>query len=190
MYADSNDTTVGFDRPDVRAQTLDQWLPQVYDELHAVAARYLSQERRDHTLQPTALIHEVFVKLSNADRLTWNDRGHFLATAAAVMRHVLVNHARARRTTKRGGDRIRLSMDEAAAIFEARSTDLLVLDEALEKLAAMDRQQARIVELRFFGGLTVSETAEALHLAVRTVEREWSTARAWLRREIESRLAE
>jgi len=159
-------------------------LPQVYDELHLLAERYLFCERPDHTLQPTALIHEVYLRLSEQSKSPWRNRDHFVAIAARAMRQVLVNHALRHRAKKRGGGWREAALDEALAIFEERSVDLLALHEALENLAEFDPRQCRIVELRFFGGLSVEGAAQVLGLSERTVEREWSMARAWLRREL------
>ncbi|HEY3244806.1 MAG TPA: sigma-70 family RNA polymerase sigma factor [Phycisphaerae bacterium] len=160
-------------------------LPLVYDELRAVAARYLSQEHPGHTLEPTALVHEVYLKLADQHRAKWKSRAHFLAVAAQAMRRILINHAKSRGRLKRGGpDALRVPLDDAFAAFETRAIDLEALDEALQRLAAMDSAQARIVELRFFGGLSVDETAEVLGVSPRTVHREWDLAKAWLRGEV------
>lgn len=164
--------------------SVEKLLPEVYDELHSLAERYLFGERRDHTLQPTALIHEVYLKLSANHQPNWNDRSHFVAIAARAMREVLVNHAIRHKAQKRGGDWREVALDEALTIFEDRSVDLLALNEALQKLAEIDPRQARIVELRFFGGLGVRGVAQVLNLGVRTIVREWRVARAWLRREV------
>lgn len=171
-------------RVSVDDASVEKLLPEVYDELHALAERYLFSERRDHTLQPTALIHEVYLKLSADCPPSWNNRSHFVAIAARAMREVLVNHAIRNKAKKRGGDWREVALDEAVTIFEDRSVDLLALNEALQKLAENDPRQARIVELRFFGGLGVRGVAQVMNLGVRTVVREWRVARAWLRREI------
>jgi RNA polymerase sigma-70 factor, ECF subfamily len=154
----------------------------VYDELRNLAAAYLRRERVDHSLQPTAVVHEAFLKLIDADSLKANDRKHFFALAATMMRRVLVEHARTRNAVKRGGGQHRLSLSG----IQASDPDLEVvaLDEALTKLAAFDERQSRIVELRFFGGLTVDEVAESLNISKRTVEGDWTLARAWLHREL------
>lgn len=165
-------------------------LPQVYDELHLLAERYLFCERPDHTLQPTALIHEVYLRLSEQPKSPWKDHEHFIAIAARAMRQVLVNHAIRHRAKKRGGGWREAALDEALAIFEERSVDLIALHEALEKLAEFDGRQSRIVELRFFGGLSVSGVAQVLKLSERTIEREWGMARAWLRRELDAETGE
>jgi RNA polymerase sigma factor (TIGR02999 family) len=166
-------------------RAVDELLPLVYEQLHGLAERHLRGERPGHTLQPTALVHEVYLKLVGSPGARWRNRAHFVAIATRAMRQVLVTHALRRRTAKRGGRRNAVALDDAVALFEERSTDLLALDEALTKLAQIDAQQSRIVELRFFGGLTVAETAEVTGVPTRTVEREWTVARAWLRREIE-----
>jgi len=173
-------------------QAAERLFPLVYRELRALAGRYLGHQRPGHTLQPTALVHEAYVKLvSSADRedggrqgLSWSDRGHFFATAALAMRQILVNHAKSRGRQKRGGGRAQLILDEAAVLVEARAIDLIALDEALTRLAERDPQQARIVDLRFFAGLSVDETARMLDVSERTVHRDWGTARLWLRGEI------
>ncbi|MHC4698114.1 MAG: sigma-70 family RNA polymerase sigma factor [Planctomycetota bacterium] len=159
-------------------------LPLVYGELRVLADRYLRNERVDHTLQATALVHEAYLRLGKGEPVKWENRGHFFRVAAAVMRHILVNHARDRARLKRGGDRRKLPLDDAVAVFEERALDLVALDEALTRLAAFDTRLSRVVELRFFGGLTVDETAEVLGVSPRTVQAGWSTAKLWLLREI------
>jgi RNA polymerase sigma factor (TIGR02999 family) len=167
------------------AAAAERLLPLVYEELRAIAASHLRHERAGHTLQPTALVHEAYVRLIDQTSVRWNGRSHFLAVAAMAMRRVLVNHARDRRRLKRGGPEMkRVPLDDAVGVLEERAGDLEALDGALTRLAAMDPQQARIVELRFFGGLTAPETAEAMGISERTVHREWSLARAWLRGEV------
>jgi RNA polymerase sigma-70 factor (ECF subfamily) len=160
-------------------------MPLLYEELHAQAQRYLSREARDHTLQPTALVHEAYLKLVDQSRVQWQGRSHFLAVGAQIMRRVLVDHARGRKRLKRGGDRERIALDEGLALSVNRDEDLLAVDEALKKLADLDPRQARIVELRFFAGMTVAEVAEVLDVSKRTVEAEWTAVRAWLRRELD-----
>jgi RNA polymerase sigma factor (TIGR02999 family) len=159
-------------------------LPLVYDELHAIAAGYLRRERADHTLQPTALVNEAYLRIAKRDAPAWKDRRHFYRAAAAVMRSILVNHARDRRRQKRGGQGQRLPLDESLAAFEERAIDLISLDDALTRLAALDRRQSELVELRFFAGLELREIAELLGIAERTVQADWALARAWLRREL------
>ena len=165
-------------------RALDQVTPLVYEELRHQAARYLRRERPGHTLQTTALINEAYLRLIDAREVHWQSRTHFFAIAANLMRRVLVDHARRRDADKRGGPHVRVQLDEALAVADEADIDLLAIDEALDKLAAIDPQQARVVELRFFSGLNVEETAAALGVSPKTVKRDWSVARAWLRREI------
>lgn len=166
------------------ARPVDELVPLVYDELRRVAARYLRRESPGNSWQPTALVHEVFLKLAAQHRVDWQGRTHLLAIGAQAMRRILVDHAKRKRRVKHGGGRKRIDLDPAAALSSQRDEDLLAVDEALEKLAGIDRRQAAIVELRFFGGMTVEEVAEALDLSKRTVESEWTVVRAWLRREL------
>jgi RNA polymerase sigma-70 factor, ECF subfamily len=166
-------------------QSLDSLLPIVYQELRRLAASYLRRERSGQTLQPTALVHEAYLRLMKDKPDRWQNRAHFCAIAAHSMRQILIERARARGTLKRGGAQPRVTFDEALVAGGQRSFDLLALDEALERLAAFDPEQARLVELRFFGGLTVDETAEAMSISPATVKRHWSVARAWLARELE-----
>ena len=164
---------------------LDRLMPLVYAELRAIAGRYLSHESPDHTLQSTALVHEAYLKLIGQDRVEWQNRAHFFGIAAQMMRRILVDHARHQHRAKRGGAATMLSLDEALATSEpAADVDLIALDEALTSLATIDQRGARIVELRFFSGLTIEETAEVLAVSSGTIKREWSTARAWLYREL------
>lgn len=160
-------------------------VPVLYDELRVLAARELRGERRDHTLQVTALVHEAFLKLVAQDRQDYSNRAHFLAVAALAMRRVLLHHAEKRRAEKRGGGVTRVTLDEAQLQGDDRSADVLAVDEALRRLAAMDADKARLVELRYFGGMTSEECAEALGVSQRTVEREWRFARAWLRADLD-----
>jgi len=159
-------------------------MPLVYNELRRLADHYLRQERQDHTLQPTALVHEAYLKLIDQTRVDWQNRAHFFGVAAQVMRRILVDHARRHRASKRGGFQQKLTLDEAIDYSQSRDVDLVALDDALNALARLDARQSRIVELRFFGGLTIEETAEALDIAPATVKVDWSMAKAWLRREI------
>jgi len=155
--------------------------PILYEELRRLARRYLRKERLDHTLQCTALVHEAYLRLAGQRGMRWQSRTHFLAVAAQMMRQILVDHARRRRRAKRGGLQQKLPLNEALDLTEPRaSLDLLTLDAALDELAGLDAQQSRIVELRYFGGLTIAETAEALGVSHATVERDWALARAWL----------
>lgn len=157
-------------------------LPLVYDKLRELADALMRHERTDQTLQPTDLVHEAYLRLIDQTRVDWNGRTHFCAVAAEAMRRILVDHARARRAQKRGGGRQRVALDEANRAVAGRDVDVVDLDEALSRLAELAPREARIVELRFFGGLTNVEVAEVLRVSVRTVEDDWRTARAWLRR--------
>jgi RNA polymerase sigma-70 factor (ECF subfamily) len=160
-------------------------MPLVYDEFRELAADYLRHETRAHTLQPTALVHEAYLRLIDQTRVNWQGRTHFFAVGAQAMRRILVDHARARGRNKRGGGWHRIALDEHLAVSPHRDADVLAVDEAIDKLAQLDPRQARIVELRFFGGLTVEEVAEVLGVSKRTVENEWKIVRAWLRRELD-----
>jgi RNA polymerase sigma factor (TIGR02999 family) len=165
-------------------RALDRLTPLVYVELRQLATRFMRRERPGHTLQTTALIHEAYLRLIDANDVHWQGRAHFFAIAANIMRRILVEHARRRNADKRGGSIVRLPLDETLAVADETDVDLLAIDEALDRLATVDPQQARIVELRFFSGLSVEETAAALGVSPKTVKRDWSVARAWLRREI------
>ena len=165
-------------------KALAKLLPRVYGELHRIAERYLRHERSDHTLQATALIHETFLKLVDQRRIDWQSRTQFFGVSAQLMRRILVDHARRTGNTKRGGDLRRVRLDAAADLGLAGRPDLLALDEALDSLAAKVPELARIVELRFFGGLKSAEIAGMLNVSVPTVTRRWRTARAWLYREL------
>lgn len=156
----------------------------VYEELRRLAGAYLAHQNAGHTLQPTALVHEAFIKLIDHDHAKWNGRAHFFAVAAKAMRHILVDHARARKADKRGGDWGRVTLDAAMMRVGDKGVDTLVVNEALEHLARLDERQSRIVELRFFGGLAVEEVAEVLGVSKSTVEAEWRMARAWLSRRL------
>jgi RNA polymerase sigma factor (TIGR02999 family) len=166
-------------------QSVDSLLPLVYQELRRLAASYLRRERAGYTLQPTALVNEAYLRLLKDRPDRWQNRAHFCAIAAHSMRQILIERARARDAQKRGGARARVTLDEALVAGGDRSIDLVALDQALERLAAIDPEQARLVELRFFGGLTVEETAEAMNISPATVKRHWTVARAWLAREME-----
>jgi RNA polymerase sigma factor (TIGR02999 family) len=163
---------------------LDACFPLVYDELRRLAGRYLRAEDVGHTLQPTALVHEAYLRLVGQRNVDWRNRAQFLGIAAEMMRRILVNHAVARRTAKRGGGAPRIALDETLRVLEADDVDLLALDGALGALAAVDARASRVVELRFFGGLGIEETAEVLGVSPATVKRDWTVARAWLRREL------
>ena len=163
---------------------LDALIPIVYDELRRQAARYLRRERPGHTLQTTALINEAYLRLIDQRAMRWQNRAQFFGIAAQLMRRILVDHARARHRAKRGGSDIRVSLTDATSVTKEPDLDLVELDEALNKLAEIDPQQSKIVELRFFSGLSVQETAAALNISPATVKRDWSVAKAWLHREI------
>lgn len=163
---------------------LDDVIFAVYRELRRMADRYLRQERPDHTLQPTALVHEAYLRMVDQSRVSWQNRAHFFGVAAQMMRRILVDHAKTKRRNKRGGAAVRLSLDEALTISKGRAADLVALDEALESLAQIDERKSRMVELRFFGGLSVEETAEVLGVSPQTVLRDWKLAKAWLYHEI------
>jgi len=165
-------------------EALGQLMPLVYDELHRLAGAYLRRERREHTLQPTALIHETFIKLVDQDHPNWKNRAQFFGVAAQLMRRILVDHARRHHASKRGGDRFNVSLRNVGGFGNQPDADLLTLNDALDKLAKMDPQQSRLVELKFFGGLTIEEIAEVMEVSHATVEREWKTARLWLKSEL------
>ena len=156
----------------------------VYDDLRHLAGNYLRRETPGHTLQPTALVNEAFLKLVDQTRVNWQGKTHFFAVGAEIMRRILVDHARAKKRQKRGGDRQRIALHDDVKISTQGDEDVLAVDEAIVKLAKRDLRQAKIIELRFFGGLTVSEVAEVLGVSKRTVEAEWTMIRAWLRREL------
>ena len=159
-------------------------MPFVYDELRRLARTFLSREREGHTLQPTALVHEAYVRLVDQTRVNWQSRAHFYGIASSMMRRVLIDHARAHATEKRGGGTIRLSIDDVQVPLEERAASFVALDEALERLAQFDDRKCKIVEMRFFGGLSDEEIAEVLGVSTRTVLRDWKTVRLWLYREL------
>jgi RNA polymerase sigma factor (TIGR02999 family) len=187
MSSDAADTTLilqqarGGDPDAVKAL-----LPLVYDELRSIAANYLRNERAQHTLQPTALIHEAYIRLIDQKSVAWEDRMHFCSVAARFMRQILVDHARRRGAIKRGGDRQAVTLDGALAHCEAQGVDVIDLNDALEALSALDERKSQVVELRFFGGLTCAEIARVLGIAEKTVEADWYMARAWLKRSMTS----
>jgi RNA polymerase sigma-70 factor, ECF subfamily len=162
---------------------LERLTPIVYRELHRLAGRYMKGERAGHSLQTTALVNEAYLRLVDYERMQWQNRAHFFAVSAQVMRRILVDHAR-RQNVKRGGGIKHFSLDEAAEVGGARSTDLVALDDAMNTLASLDARKVQVVEMRFFGGLSVEETAEVLKVSSVTVMRDWSTAKAWLYREL------
>jgi RNA polymerase sigma factor (TIGR02999 family) len=159
---------------------LDELMPLVYDELRRIAARFLERERPDHTLQPTGLVHEAYLRLVNQKQVDWRNRAQFFGLAASMMRRILVNHAEAKRAEKRGGKREKISLDEVTIVLREDMIDLLALDEALQRLEGFDKLKSEIVELKFFGGLTIEEIAELTQTSTATVEREWAFARGWL----------
>jgi RNA polymerase sigma-70 factor, ECF subfamily len=172
---------------------LDELMPVVYDELRRLAKNHLSKERPDHTLQTTALVHEAYLRLIDQKSVNWNNRAQFFGIAAQMMRRILINHANERQAQKRQGyatkvsldqERTKVSLDEAVSLFEKREVDLMALDEALNDLATLDPQQTRIVELRFFGGLTIDEVSAVLGISPATTKREWDSAKLWLRRQL------
>ena len=165
-------------------EAADGLMPLVYDELRRLARSYLQRERADHTLQATGLVHEAYLRLVDQKTTTWQNRAHFFGVAAQLMRRILVDYARRHRTDKRGGDLTKVEFDEALAPPASRSLDVIALDDALRDLETLNPQHSRIVELRFFGGMTVEEVAEVLDVSPRSVQREWRMARAWLRRQI------
>ncbi len=165
-------------------EALDKLIPLVYEELRKLASSYLRRERSNHTLQTTALVHEAYLRLVDQKNSNWQNRAQFFGVAAQMMRRILVDHARSHRASKRGGSYRRISLSEGAILSNDRDTDLTELDEVLKRLATIDPQQSRVVELRIFGGLTVEETAEVMGISSRTVKREWSMARAWLHQQI------
>ena len=166
------------------ANATERLFPLVYREFRAMAARYLRNERVDHTLEPTALVHEAYLKMIDQNRIDWQGRTHFFAVAAQAMRRVLIDHARQHRRQKRGGGRQKIMLDESLAISPKRAEELVALDEALDRLAGLDQRQAKVVEMRFFGGMKVEEVAKVLEVSKRTVEGDWTMAKAWLKREL------
>ena len=169
---------------DGEEDALQQLTPLVEEELRRLARGYMARERRGHTLQPTALVNEAFVRLTDARGIRWQDRAHFLGISARLMRRVLVDYARSHGSRKRGGDAERVTLDEGMVASPERAIDVVALDRALEALAAVDVRKSRTIELRFFGGLSVEETAEVLHVSPDTVKRDWRLAKLWLLREL------
>ena len=166
---------------------LDELMPVIYDELHRLAQKYLSRERPDHTLQTTALVHEAYLRLVDQKSVNWENRAQFFGIAARMMRRILINHAQDRQAKKRQGYATRISLDDAVNFFEKAELDLRALDESLDELAVLDPRQAQIVELRFFGGLTIEEVSEVLEISPATTKREWDSAKLWLRRQLGTR---
>jgi RNA polymerase sigma factor (TIGR02999 family) len=165
---------------------LDQLMPLVYAELRKLARNYMRHQPADHTLQTTALVNEAYLRLIDSSRVNWQNRTHFFAISAQLMRRILVDFARARNSQKRGGEAQKVELDEALVVASEQKTDLVALDEALKKLAEMNPRQSEVVELRYFGGLSEEEIAEHLKISVRTVRRDWSIARAWLFRRLKA----
>ena len=163
---------------------LEKLMPLVYAELHRLAKRYMALERSDHTLQTTALVHEAYLKLVDSSQMNWRNRAHFFAIAAQLMRHILIDFARSHRSLKRRAETAALSLDEAPLVSQEQRTDLIALDDALNALAAMDSRKSRVVELRFFGGLSAEEAAEVLKVSAETVKRDWKLAKVWLLRQL------
>ena len=163
---------------------LERLIPLVHDEFHQIARRCMAGERAGHSLQATALVNEAYVRLVDGKAVAWHDRAHFLAVSARVMRRILVDHARARRYQKRGGDAVKVTFDEALVVTKEPREDFVALDDALEALAKFDERKSRVIELRFFGGLSVEETAAVLNVSPDTVMRDWRLAKAWLQREM------
>lgn len=169
------------------AEALERLMPFVYQELHQLAQKHLRRERPNHTLQATALVHEAYLRLIDQTKVEWQNRAHFFAIAAQMMRRIMVDYARARAFEKRGGDALHVSLQEADLVAdEKRSPDVLALDEALNELEKLDKRKASVVELRFFGGLSVEETAEVLQVSVGTVIRDWNFAKSWLYQQMKS----
>jgi len=177
-------TALLLDWSDGNKESLDKLIPVVYHELRRQAARHLRRERREHTLQTTGLIHEAYLRLIDQKNVRWQNRAHFFGIAAKLMRQILVDHARKNQAAKRGGMDIKLSLEEATLISKGRDMNLMALDEALTRLATIDPRKGRVVELRYFGGLTMDETAEVLEVSLATTKHDWSMAKAWLRREL------
>ena len=169
---------------------LDQLTPLVYEELHRLARNHMSRERQDHTLQTSALVNEAYLRLIDQKNVRWQNRAQFFSIASRLMRRILVDHARSHRYAKRGGDMRRVSLDEAAVLAQESAAELVALDDALKSLAALDTRKCQVVELRFFGGMSVEESAEVLGVSVVTVMRDWSTAKAWLHRAMEKEVSE
>lgn len=167
-----------------RSKVADKLMPLVYDELRDLAHKYFRDERLDHTLQPTALVHEAYMRLVDQTQINWQGRTHFFAVCANAMRRVLIDHARARQRLKRGGDRKRVEMNSMIAVGDMDPIDMLALNDAIEKLSSLDEREANVVELRFFGGLGISEIANYLGVSKRTVEGDWAHAKAWLQVEL------
>jgi RNA polymerase sigma factor (TIGR02999 family) len=165
-------------------EALNKLMPVVYSELRRLAAHYMRQERPGHTLQSTALVNEAYLRLAGAREINWQDRAHFFAVASQIMRHILVDHARSYKYAKRGGGAIKVSLDEVAILSEERAAELITLDKALKGLEALDPRKSQVVEMRFFGGLSIDETAEVMKLSSMTIQREWRWAKAYLHKQM------
>jgi RNA polymerase sigma-70 factor, ECF subfamily len=185
MSQEITELLLAWNQGDERA--LDRLMPLVHAELHRLAHRYMAGERPGHPLQTTALVNEAFVRLIDSSRVRWQNRAHFFAVSAQLMRRILVDVARARAQQKRGGDAVQVSLDDAMDVAREPGADLVALDDALSMLAAFDERKSKVVELRFFGGLSVEETAEVLGISAVTVMRDWGLAKAWLLRELEQK---
>lgn len=187
MASQEQITRLLVDLSDGKQNVLDQLMPLVYEELQRLAHHHLKQERAGHTLSTTALVHEAYLKLVDQSRVQWQNRAHFFAVASMAMRRILVNYARKRKRVKRGGGAPKLSLDDGLEVMsEERAEEIVALDEALTRLAQINERASRVVECRFFGGLTIEETAAALGVAPMTIKRDWRLAKTWLRRDIES----
>lgn len=181
QQAPSEITQMLIELTDGNQEVVNHILPHIYDELKRLASSYLRRERSDHTLQPTALVHEAYMKLVDQKRVQWQNRAHFFGIAAQVMRRILMDHARKHQADKRGGEAEKLPIEEEILVVSHdRSAELVALDDALHTLASMDEQKAKIVELRYFGGLSIEETAEVMGVSVPTINRQWRMAKAWL----------
>jgi RNA polymerase sigma factor (TIGR02999 family) len=180
--SDATDLLLAWSNGDESA--FDRLVPLVYQELRILAKRYMRQERPDHTLQATALVNEAYLRLIDVNRIQWQNRAHFLAVAAQTMRRILVEFARHRHRQKRGGDVVRVTVHDAGDMAQEKGADVVALSDSLSALAAFDPRMSQVVELRFFGGLTVQETADVLHVSPETVMRDWKTAKAWLLRDL------
>jgi RNA polymerase sigma-70 factor (ECF subfamily) len=184
MSADQSITQLLLESSKGDKKALDELMPAVYGELRRLAESYIQSERPDHTLQATALVHEAYLRLIDQRNVDWKNRAQFFALAAKMMRRILVNHAEAHNAAKRGGQAQKLSLDEAISFFAEQQVDLLELNAALDRLSVLDERQARIIELRFFGGLKIDEAADVLKISPATVKREWDMAKTWLFREL------
>jgi RNA polymerase sigma factor (TIGR02999 family) len=185
MPADSTEINLLLDQcRNGQKEGIEKLMALVYDDLRKLAAWHLQSERPDHTLQPTALVHEVYLKLAAQNPVEWQNKAHFFALVAQIMRHILVDYARTRQRGKRGGAQTKISLEDVDTLSSSSDPELIALDEALNALSEKDPRKSLIVELRYFGGLSIEETAEALGVSIKTVSREWTVAKAWLRREM------